>query len=219
MQHPFTATTKKTIIAVVLLTIPLMLFIQHGDVVLAASKWHYSLVDFPMHFFNILGDARWFIPIFIVLFLYQYRAATYFGLLIIIQTIIVRFFKAGIAQKWPRPSLYFEMRDIILDPAIGITLHQVDSFPSGHSTTSFTLALFFMAYFKSSKAQIGILIIGCIAAFARVFFAQHFLLDIIAGLYTALITMTVSRLIFSNLKFDRIKGGFIKKSLKKAKNI
>ncbi len=63
----------------------------------------------------------------------------------------------------------------------GLTIHQFNSFPSGHSTSAF--AVFLFLHFITPNKRLGILFfaLAVFAAFTRVYLVQHFTKDVYAG--------------------------------------
>lgn len=73
----------------------------------------------------------------------------------------------------PRPFLVLENVKILMN-------HQVESsFPSGHTTFYFALAM--GVYFYNKKAGVTFLVLAGLVGFARIFVSVHWPLDILAG--------------------------------------
>jgi membrane-associated phospholipid phosphatase len=82
----------------------------------------------------------------------------------------------------PRPVQYFQgVDDIRYVP--GLELHHWHSFPSGHAVTAFALAavLAFLLPERYKRYAWILVTAAAVAAFSRVYLAQHFILDIVAG--------------------------------------
>jgi len=78
----------------------------------------------------------------------------------------------------------------------GVTMRKVHSFPSGHTTTAFAMALI-MAYIKNRKTWSVILpLLASLAGYSRVYLAQHFPTDIFAGMCIGIVSAIVSLLIY-----------------------
>lgn len=125
---------------------------------------------------------------------------------IIISTLIAQLSKNIFFKGVPRPSL------AIADPTLfhavaGVDLHTMNSFPSGHTTTAFTL--FFLACFFVNKkwgVYIG-LTYALLAAYSRVYLAQHFPVDLAGGILAATITILLS--VYLQNKWGKIDGNII----------
>ena len=73
----------------------------------------------------------------------------------------------------PRPVKFFEGIETIR-VIEGYPIHQWKSFPSGHSVSSFALATVLVYLLPNKKAAWIILPLALLAAFSRVYLAQHF---------------------------------------------
>ena len=209
MTGELTQATRKTLISIFILSLLLLFLISKGDLVLAFNDTYSQASVLFFRAINMLGDGLLFAIIGVPLLFIRFGTTIYFALLIIIQTILVRIFKDGISASWPRPISFFSERGIDLNIANEVNIHTVDSFPSGHATTAFTLALFFMLLVKKTKWQLAIFFVFTVAAVARVYLAQHFLIDVIAGYYCALLTYLLAQLINDWLNIQSVKGNLL----------
>jgi len=80
----------------------------------------------------------------------------------------------------PRPKLYFES-GTYLNFIDGVTLTGNSGFPSGHTATAFAIATVLALMIKNKKWQLLILPAAILVGYSRIYLAQHFLLDVIAG--------------------------------------
>lgn len=90
-------------------------------------------------------------------------------------------FKHFIFPSMDRPFHWLNGNNIQFHKVPGIHLHSNGSFPSGHTMAAFcSLAL---VGFVSGKAWVQFLlfIVACLAAYSRVYAAQHYLMDVYAG--------------------------------------
>ena len=111
---------------------------------------------------------------------------SYFKRLILVSfgsAIIARFVFVGLMRYFlysPRPFL-------ILDNANRLMNHAFESsFPSGHATFYFALAM--GVYFYNKKAGLTYLILAGLVGFARIFVSVHWPLDILAGAVLGIFT-------------------------------
>ena len=91
----------------------------------------------------------------------------------------------------PRPIKFFEgiapIRTID-----GYAMHEWNSFPSGHTASAFTLAVVLSYILPYKNSHLILVPLAVLTAFSRVYLAQHFMEDIIAGSLIAVI-MTFRR--------------------------
>ena len=97
------------------------------------------------------------------------------------------FLISGIASQFlknmvnsPRPKLYFEA-GTYLNFIDGVTLTGNSGFPSGHTATAFAIATVLALMIKNKSWQLVILPAAALVGYSRIYLAQHFLLDVIAG--------------------------------------
>ncbi len=143
------------------------------------SNAHYSA--FLDHFFTAItffGDGLTMILLGIGLLFVRYR----FGIL----TLLAYAYTSAAAQilkrifNLPRPSKYFEgIHEIRI--VEGNSLHQWNSFPSGHSVSAFSLAVVLSILLPHRHKHWIILPLAFLTAYSRVYLAQHFFQDIVAG--------------------------------------
>lgn len=138
--------------------------------------------DFIFKYLTHLGDGitAYLIAIFLILFVgKKHGIATISALLV--SSGIVQYFKNFIFEGAPRPAEYFKDTPDKIIAVKDVVLHHFNSFPSGHSTTAFTLACCIAFKYEKKISQILLLISALIVAFTRVYLGQHFPDDIMAG--------------------------------------
>ncbi len=84
----------------------------------------------------------------------------------------------------PRPSRFFaeQFPNIALHHVDGVRLHQMYSFPSGHTAAVFSLMLCLtLICFKKPWAALFFFVLAVIGAYSRIYLSQHFAEDVCAG--------------------------------------
>jgi len=156
---------------------------------------HNQIADQVFKYFTHYGDGLMWVPLGIYCFFYRrkYFIAVIAG--VIISTILAQFLKRVVYPDELRPISYLsEIFPVhVVD---GVTMRRVHSFPSGHTTTAFAMALI-MAYIINRKAWSAILpILASLAGYSRVYLAQHFPTDIFAGMCIGIVSAILSLLIY-----------------------
>jgi membrane-associated phospholipid phosphatase len=82
----------------------------------------------------------------------------------------------------------------------GVAMHQLSSFPSGHTATAFTIFLLTIYLFDNKKMVLIGLIYAMLCAYSRVYLGQHFPLDLGGGIIVAILTVEISKRIRKNNK-------------------
>jgi len=82
----------------------------------------------------------------------------------------------------------------------GVVMHQLNSFPSGHTATAFTIFLLTIYLFDNKKMVLIGLIYAMLCGYSRVYLGQHFPLDLGGGIIVAILTVEISKRIRKNNK-------------------
>ncbi len=125
--------------------------------------------------------------------------------------ILVAFVSSGLTAQLlkniiyaPRPRIYFEASQYIyrLDN-FGNSGGGASSFPSGHTTSAFALATVLALWFQKKWLSIVLVIAAALVGYSRIYLAQHFPADVLAGSCIGVLfgTLTVV-LMNSNIKFS-----------------
>jgi membrane-associated phospholipid phosphatase len=162
----------------------LMLLFSKVELFLLINNRHNTFCD---HFFKLntlLGDGWMTVLVVIGMLFFKYRFAVLTALAYAYSSLVVQILKR--LFNAPRPVKFFE--DIAPIRTIdGYNMHEWNSFPSGHTASAFTLAVV-LSYLLPYKNSPWVLIpLAALTAFSRVYLAQHFIEDIIAGALLAVI--------------------------------
>lgn len=125
--------------------------------------------------------------------------------------ILVAFASSGLTAQLlkniiyaPRPRIYFEASQYIyhLDN-FGNSGGGASSFPSGHTTSAFALATVLALWFQKKWLSIVLVIAAALVGYSRIYLAQHFPADVLAGSCIGILfgTLTVV-LLNSNIKLS-----------------
>ena len=156
---------------------------------------HDPIADQFFKYFTHYGDGVMWVPLGIYCFFYRrkYFIAVVAG--IVISTLIAQVLKRVVYPDELRPISYLsEIFPIhIID---GVTMRKAHSFPSGHTTTAFAMALI-IAYIINRKFwSILLPLLALLAGYSRVYLAQHFPTDIFAGMCIGMVSSILSLLLY-----------------------
>jgi len=151
---------------------------KKGDVLLFINSHHNDYLDFYFKYITNLGEGYYFAIIIIIMGLYRVK---YFiqGLILFLSTGLTAQLLKQIFDD-PRPISYFGDR-VLLNLVDGVSVYSWNSFPSGHSTSAFTIFLFFSFLVKNQILKFIFLIIALNVAISRIYLVQHFFVDIYYG--------------------------------------
>lgn len=156
---------------------------------------HYEFADQFFKYFTHYGDGIMWVPLGLFCFFFKrkYFIAVVAGVLI--STILAQFLKRVVYPDELRPIKYLA-ESFPVHMIDGVEMRTSHSFPSGHATTAFTMALL-MAYMINRKFWSVVLpLLAMLAAYSRVYLAQHFPTDILAGMCIGIFSAIISLLIY-----------------------
>jgi membrane-associated phospholipid phosphatase len=83
----------------------------------------------------------------------------------------------------PRPSLFFHTHfpDVVLHQVDGVTLHQIYSFPSGHTVNAFALFFCLALITKNKWIKFLCFVAAALVGYSRIYLSQHFAIDVLPG--------------------------------------
>jgi membrane-associated phospholipid phosphatase len=180
MTGPFSSATLR-IWLVPLLGLAMMLFLaipgSNQAVFMAINRSAGALPDTLWSCLTVIGDTL--VALVIMLPFLRRRPELTGPLLLaaILGTLYVHGLKPLVEAARPAAVLPHEFLHVI-----GKTL-RAGSFPSGHSTTAFTLAALLAAAFPSRALAFPVLAIACLAGISRVAVGAHWPLDVAAGAF------------------------------------
>lgn len=184
------------IFLVLLIVSSLFLLLEgHANAFLILNKFHNPIADFVFYYMTYLGDG-WF-AIIVGASLLLFKQTRRLGILVLISYALSGIFAQLVKHivEAPRPSAYFTYAQYHKFVE-GVHLAGSNSFPSGHTTTAFSLASVLACFTKNKKLQIVYLFLAMATGYSRIYLGQHFLTDVIAGALLGTLT-TIAVLIFS----------------------
>lgn len=127
-----------------------------------------------------LGDGLFFVLVTLALAVYKYRLSIIGLVIFLISSLLAQSLKHTLFRSFLRPFGVFGT-DERMHVINGITLHTGNSFPSGHTTTAFALALFLTMAFNSRRNGWLYAIVAMLVGYSRVYLGQHFPVDVYFG--------------------------------------
>jgi membrane-associated phospholipid phosphatase len=154
--------------------------------------------DYFFAAFTYLGNGiMWIAVLVITLYLLKRKQALL--LLVssfIITTILTQLCKYFIFSNEPRPVTAIADHTIIhFVNILGQEPAAISSFPSGHTATAFTFYLLFCVLINRKWWVFTGLIYALLAGYSRIYLAQHFPVDVAAGMIVATVSVSISLLI------------------------
>jgi membrane-associated phospholipid phosphatase len=150
-----------------------------------------TTVDQFFRYWTNLGDGAVWIIVGLLFVIYRRKLLPLCFSAIIISTLIVQVTKNLIFPSIPRPTKAINELALI-HTVPGVELHTMNSFPSGHTTTAFTVFLLACLVIPKKWVIPAGFMYALLVGYSRVYLAQHFPLDVGAGMLAAVISMLLS---------------------------
>ncbi|QKG57512.1 phosphatase PAP2 family protein [Hymenobacter sp. BRD128] len=133
--------------------------------------------------FTNVGDGLFYVLITLGLLFARFRWALVSFVCFAVTSLAAQIGKQLIFTGHPRPFRYFSENPGF--PALhvveGVVMGTLKSFPSGHSTSAFSVFLLLTLLVKDKRWGYAFVALAALTAYSRVYLAQHFVEDVYAG--------------------------------------
>lgn len=152
---------------------------------LVINKYNSPEFDYFFRYLTYLGDGLIWIPLFVyaLIFRRDFFLAVLTGL--IICTLLSQGLKRFVFEDSYRPIVLLAEKVRTIP---GYYINRAHSFPSGHTSTAFTLALLAAFLVKRNFWTYFFPVIAFFVGYSRVYLAQHFAIDVLAAMYIGIIS-------------------------------
>jgi membrane-associated phospholipid phosphatase len=159
---------------------------------------HNDIADQFFKYFTHYGDGIMWVPL--GLFCFFFRRKYFIAVLAgaIISTLLAQFLKRVVYPEELRPISYLS-ESFPVHQIAGVEMRKLHSFPSGHTTTAFTMALIMSHMINKKVWSIILPLLALIAAYSRVYLAQHFPTDLLAGMCIGIISAISALLVYKKI--------------------
>ncbi len=156
---------------------------------------HNSYLDFFFKYFTHAGDGwMWAaLALFCIFFKKKYIIAVVAG--VVISTLLAQLLKRVVFPEELRPITYLS-ENFPVHIVDGVKMMRNYSFPSGHTTAAFTMALLLAHIINKKTWSIILPLLALLAGYSRVYLAQHFLTDVLAGICIGMLSALLSLMIY-----------------------
>lgn len=172
------------------------------EITLFINGWHNDVFDFIFNAITNLGDGVFAVAVIIAVFLFR-KPHTLQGILCFaISSSVTQVLKRLVFYDHLRPSV--KMRDFEeLHYVPGVTMHELHSFPSGHSTSAFAVFLFLALIGSNKKLGAAFFALAVLVGLSRIYLLQHFFEDVLTGSLIGVVTTTIIYSIFETRRAAR----------------
>jgi membrane-associated phospholipid phosphatase len=159
----------------------LLLVFGKNELFLLQNDWHHPWADGLAPWLTHLGDGLFAFAIFLVLLTMNYRAALTAIVCFTLVLLLIQTGKQLVFDDALRPAAYFAALGQEIRLIEGVKIHLHNSFPSGHSASAFVLFTFLALEWRNKKWGLLLLVAAVLIAYTRIYLAQHFMGDVLAG--------------------------------------
>jgi membrane-associated phospholipid phosphatase len=164
---------------------------------LVINKYNSPEFDYLFIYWTYLGDGIIWVPLFVYVLLFKREFFVAVLASLIICTLLTHFFKRVVFPGDFRPIVVLGEKVRTIQ---GLKINRANSFPSGHTSTAFTLALL-MAYIIKSRFMIFFFpVVAFFVGYSRVYLAQHFVTDVFAGMLVGIVSSYLALLVYEQFK-------------------
>ena len=174
----------------------LFLFIYgKKDSFILINGFYNPKLDYFFQYVTYLGDGLIYIPMVLYCLLLNRKFLVPAIAGIIICTVLTHFLKRVVFPDELRP-ISLEVEKVLIHKIEGVPVHRQHSFPSGHTSTAFTVALLLAAIMKRKIWAYVLPMIAFLVGYSRVYLAQHFVTDVTVGMLVGILSAFLSLLIY-----------------------
>ena len=182
-----------TIIITISCSVFIFLYGKHETFFLINGN-HNNYSDLFFKYITHAGDGLMWAAVLLFCFFFKKKYILAVLASVVISTLLAQFLKRIVFPEELRPIAYLSDQ-FPIHFVEGVKLNRLYSFPSGHSTAAFTMALI-LAYIINKRSWSIILpLIALLAGYSRVYLAQHFPTDVLAGMCLGIISTILSLMI------------------------
>jgi len=175
----------------------ILLFYSKADGFYLLNPYHSDFTDFIFIYLTYLGDGFFCIGIGLLLLFFRKR---FLGLMVLssyaVSGIIAQVLKYYIIEARPAVFLEHTSYKYFIE---NVTLHNFHAFPSGHSASAFAMAAVLSFALKNKKYSVLFLAGAVIVGYSRIYLAQHFPDDVLAGALIGFVSAIFCRIYFNKL--------------------
>ncbi|GAB4094306.1 phosphatase PAP2 family protein [Flaviaesturariibacter terrae] len=159
------------------------------------NGWNTASLDLVMPWVTHLGNGFIYVPILLLTWFFRRDF-----IVAILAGIVICFLFTHILKNYVYPEelrpFSLAAKKIAFHKVPGVELHENYSFPSGHTSTAFTMALLLAALQRQRAWVLALPFVALLVGFSRIYLAQHFLTDVTAGIMVGIASSFLSLLLY-----------------------
>jgi len=155
--------------------------IGNDQITLFINSVHNEGLDLVAEAFTLLGDGNTTLVLFVMLLFVGIGRAVSALAITNLCGLMVQLMKRQLYAGLVRPAVVFAKHLPALHFVPGVRVYYMETFPSGHTTTAFSMFLLLAIYTSKRWLQGLYLLIAVGVGWSRVYLAEHFFSDVLAA--------------------------------------
>lgn len=160
---------------------------------LIINKYNSPRFDYFFTYFTYLGDGAIWVPLFVYILLWKRDFFLAAVVALVVCTVFTHLLKRVVFPHEFRPIMVLKDRVHIIE---GLTINRLHSFPSGHTSTAFTLMLLLVFIIRRRFWTFFFPLVAFFVGYSRVYLAQHFVTDVLVGMMIGIISSFLAILVY-----------------------
>ncbi len=171
-----------------------LLAFPKGTVLLAVNGWHSEIGNVLFSALTNLGDAYTALVLLLVVLRYPYKYLLMYLLAFLIHVFFVHIFKQWLADGVLRPYAFFYRSGEadLIHLVEGVKIRNLNSFPSGHTTTALFLASYFAVLLDRGWIRWLLISGGLAVGLSRIYLVQHWFVDVYFGVVFGILSTVLA---------------------------
>lgn len=149
------------------------------ELFIGINRMHNTVTDVLMTVITYMGDGIAFAVVLLCMLIARKFKPFFIGITsVLLVTMVVQSIKH--MANAPRPMLYFHNAPFV-HTVKWVSVHYHNSWPSGHSACAFALFSYLSLIDNNKKRGLVFIGLALLAAYSRIYLAQHFFADVYIG--------------------------------------
>jgi membrane-associated phospholipid phosphatase len=164
---------------------------------LIINQFHNPSFDVFFKYYTYLGDGMIWLPLLAYVLVYKKDFLFTIIAAFLICTLLTQFCKWVVFADAMRPIAILSQQ---VHTIAGVEVHSTSSFPSGHTSIAFTYALLMAFLLKRKFWTIFFPLVAFFVGYSRVYLAQHFVTDVLAGVVVGMASAFLALLMYQRFR-------------------
>lgn len=172
------------------------------NITLFVNGWNTPFLDLFFKYFTNVGDGLFAVAVVITIIVFKKKYTWESIASFVVPALVTQLLKNFVFADHYRPSV--EMKDVAgLHYVPGVVMHELHSFPSGHSTSAFAIFTFLALVATNKNLGVLFLALAVLVGLSRIYLLQHFFEDVLVGSFIGVIFTTLIFALFEHYRANK----------------